>query len=67
MQNGDEASRSIDLAGRALLLKILITLEPHGMVCFYQILLASIFLHCPDTGMQNKDQASPSVRIMVSK
>ena len=28
MQNGDEASTSIILAGRALLMKMLITLEP---------------------------------------
>ena len=31
MQNGDEASPSIILAGRALLVKMLITLEPHGI------------------------------------
>ena len=31
MQKGDEASPSIILAGRALLVKMLITLEPHGI------------------------------------
>ena len=31
MQNGDEASRSIILASQALLVKMLITLEPHGI------------------------------------
>ena len=30
MQKGDEASPSIILAGRALLVKRIITLEPHG-------------------------------------
>ena len=31
MQKGDEASPSIILAGRALLVKMLINLEPHGI------------------------------------
>ena len=31
MQKGDEASPSINLAGQALLVKMLITLEPHGI------------------------------------
>ena len=31
MQNGEEASPSIILAGRALLVKMLITLEPNGI------------------------------------
>ena len=31
MKKGDEASPSIILAGRALLVKMLITLEPHGI------------------------------------
>ena len=30
MQKGDEASQSIILAGQALLVKMIITLEPHG-------------------------------------
>ena len=44
MQKGDEASPSIILAGRALLVKMLITLEPHGIfgsnfVYYYIIVL----------------------------
>ena len=31
MNKGDEASPSIILVGRALLVKMLITIEPHGM------------------------------------
>ena len=31
MQKSDEASPSIILAGRAILVKMLITLEPHGI------------------------------------
>ena len=31
MQKGEEASPSIILAGQALLVKMLITLEPHGI------------------------------------
>ena len=42
MQNGDEASPSIILVGRALLVKILITLEPHGI--FGSIVYTIIFL-----------------------
>ena len=37
-KNGDEASPSITLAGRALLVKMLIILEPHGI-------FGSIFVH----------------------
>ena len=33
IKKGDEASPSIILAGRALLIKMLITLEPHGIFC----------------------------------
>ena len=32
MQNGDEASLSINLVGLALLVKMLITLEPRGII-----------------------------------
>ena len=32
MKKGNEASPSIILAGRALLVKMLITLEPHGIL-----------------------------------
>ena len=33
MQNGEEASPSIILAGQALLVKMLISLGPHGIFC----------------------------------
>ena len=33
MKKGDEASPSIILAGRALLVKMLISLGPHGIFC----------------------------------
>ena len=59
MQNGDEASPSINLAGQALLVKML-------MVYFHQILLAYKFLHCLDTCMRNKDEASVQP-VMVSE
>ena len=39
----------------------LITLEPHRY--FHQILIAYIVLHCLDTGIQNKDNASPSISV----
>ena len=42
MQNGDEASPSIVFASRALLVKVLITLEPHGIFgsnCMYLCIL----------------------------
>ena len=42
MQNGDEAVRSIILAGRGLLVKMLIILEPHHI--FDQILHVCTFL-----------------------
>ena len=32
MQNGDEASLSINLAGQALLVKMLKTIGPHGTI-----------------------------------
>ena len=47
------------MAGRAHLVRMLITLKLHGIflsnsACSY------VVLHCLDTGMQNKDKASPS-------
>ena len=42
-------------------MKRLITLEPHGI--FHQILLAYTDLHCLDTGIQNKDNASSSISV----
>ena len=44
MQNGDEASPSIILAGRALLVKMLITLEPHGIIGSYFVYLCILTL-----------------------
>ena len=58
MQNGDEASPSINLAGQALLVKMLKTLEPHGI--FDKILYSYVFQNFPATGMQNGDEASQS-------
>ena len=63
MQNRDEASPSIILAGRALLMKMLITLEPCGI--FFQILYTIVFQHCPTAGMRNGNEASPSIILAV--
>ena len=57
MQNCYEASPSVNLAGLALLVKMLISQDLFRMVYFYQILLAYTFLHC----LENKDEASPSI------
>ena len=48
MQNGDEASPSIILAGRALLVKMLITLEPHGIFAsnFVYLCILTLSSHC---------------------
>ena len=64
MQNGDESSLSNILAGRALLVKMLITLD--SMLYFVQILYTYIFKYCLATGMQNGDEASPSI-ILASR
>ena len=61
MLNGDEASPSIILAGCAIFVKRLITLELHGI--FSSNLLAYTALNCLDTGLQNKNNASPSFSI----
>ena len=46
MKKGDEASPSIILAGRALLVKMLITLEPHyAFGSNYEYFMFSIFLN----------------------
>ena len=42
MQNGDDALPSIILAGQGLLVKMLITLEPHNI--FYHFLILKHFL-----------------------
>ena len=48
MQNGDEASPSIILAGQALLVKMLITLEPHGIFAsnFVYLCIFTLSSHC---------------------
>ena len=48
MQNGDEASPSIILAGQALLVKMLITLEPHGIFAsnFVYLCILTLSSHC---------------------
>ena len=60
MQNGDDASPSIILAGRALLLKMPIPLESRGAFGSIFVYLC-ILKHCPATGMQNGDEASTSI------
>ena len=59
MQNGDEASPSIILVGQALLVKMLIPLEPCG--AFGSNFVHLCIQHCSATGMQNGDEASPSI------
>ena len=59
MKRSDEASPSIILAGRVLLVKMLIILELHDI--FGSIFLYLCILHCPATGMIKGDEASPSI------
>ena len=59
MGNGDEASPSIILAGLALLVEMLITLEQCGSLV--QIFFTYVFKHCPATSMQGSDEASLSI------
>ena len=48
MQNGAEASPSISSAGRGKLVKILITLEPHGILLsnFAYLYILTLPGHC---------------------
>ena len=59
MQKGGKASPSTILAGRALLVKMLITLEPHGIFGsnfeYLRILTLSSHYH------EKSDEASPSI------
>ena len=55
MEKSEEASPSNILAGRALLVKMLITMD--RMVYFVQIVYTYVFYLCPATGMQNGDKA----------
>ena len=59
MKKGDEASLSIILAGRALLVKMLITLVPHGIFCsnFVYLCILTLSSHW----YENSDDASPSI------
>ena len=61
MQNGDVASPGIMLAGRALLVKILINLEPHGILGLNFLYLSFLIL-----SSQWYAQASPSI-ILASR
>ena len=61
MQNVDEASSSIILAGRALLVKMLITLEPRGIFTSNFVSSCTLTLPPPTTAMQNGDEALPSI------
>ena len=61
MQNGDEASPSIILAGRALLVKMLITVKPHGIYIGSNFVYIYVFYHCPATGMKKGNEASPII------
>ena len=56
MRNGDEASPSIILAGQALLVKMLIPLEPCGAFGSNFVYLCILTL-----SSQNGDEASPSI------
>ena len=60
MQYGDEASPSIILACRALLVKMLTTVEPHG-IFGSNFVYIYVFYHCPATGIEKGDEASPSI------
>ena len=56
MQNGDEASPSIILASRALLMKMLITLELRGIFC-------SNFVYYCILTLSNRWYASPGINL----
>ena len=60
MKKGDEASPSIILAGRALLVKMLITLEPHGIFGsnFAYLCILTLSSHWYK---KKGDEASPSI------
>ena len=71
MQNSDEASPSINLAGRALLLKMLITLGPLGIFASNFVYLCNLtlpshwyakLLIAQPAGLHYNHCVSPSVR-----
>ena len=57
----DEALLSISPAGRGQLVKMLTTLEPHGIFGSNFAYLYILTFNCPATDMQNGDKASPSI------
>ena len=59
MHKGDEPLPSIILAGRAILVKMLITLEPHGIFGsnFVNLCISTLLSYW----LQNGDEASPSI------
>ena len=59
MKNGDEASPSINLAGRALLVKMLITLELYGIFGsnFVYLCILTLSSHWSE----KSDETSPSI------
>ena len=61
MQKGDDASPSIILAGRALLVNMLITLEPHIIFGsnFVYLCILTLSSHWYEKG----DEASPSINL----
>ena len=59
MESGNQALPSINLVGHAPLVKMLITLELHGILSSFFTCL--YIIHCLDLGIQNKDEASPSI------
>ena len=69
MRKCDEASPSIILVGRALLVKMLITLEPRYafgsnfeyFFSFFKFCILMYFKDCPATNTQNGNEASPSI------
>ena len=61
IQNDDEASVSIIFAGRALLLKMLITLGPHGTCIFGSNFVYLCILTLSSNWNAKSDKASPSI------
>ena len=59
MQKGDEASPNIILAGQALLVKMLINLEPHGIFGsnFVYLCILTLSSHW----YEKSDKVSPSI------
>ena len=58
MKKGDEALPSIILAGQALLVKMLITLEPHGIFGsnFVHKCISTLYSHCYEKGDEDSSR-----------